>query len=313
MCRLFAFRSNVPSRAHHSLVAAENAVSTQAEYHSDGWGMGYYLENEPYLFRAAKGAAEDRRFQLLSESLRSNTFLVHVRRATVGDIDSLNSHPFRYGAWMLAHNGTLFDFKRLESRIMAEILPEFRPLIFGSTDSERYFYFLLSHLVQGGVSKSGRGDINVFQAAEIQRLALSKIFSWCQELNIDAPKANYILTNGHVMFARRAGLELYLSSQKNTCREVLHCKEEDKFCLNSHFPSMHLAKKHPRACKHVLISSEPTGEENIWEEIPDGGLVSVDEHLMMRLHEGPQPFWVTWPSCVTKHPTRANVISFIEE
>ena len=76
MCRLFAFRSNVPSQAHHALVTAENAVSFQAEHHSDGWGIGYYLDDEPYLFRAAKGAAEDHRFQLLSESLRSNTFLV---------------------------------------------------------------------------------------------------------------------------------------------------------------------------------------------------------------------------------------------
>ena len=177
MCRLFAFRSNVPSRAHHSLTAAENAVSTQAEHHSDGWGIGYYLEEEPYLFRAAKGAAEDARFQLLSESLRSNTFLVHVRRATVGDLDTMNSHPFRYAAWMFAHNGTLFDFDKLKEPMMKEILPEFQNLIFGSTDSERYFYFLLSHLVRGGVSKSGRGEVDVELAAEIQRQALSKIFA----------------------------------------------------------------------------------------------------------------------------------------
>ena len=85
---------------------------------------------------------------------------MHVRRATVGSIDSFNSHPFRHGTWMFAHNGTIFDFEKLESRIMAELLPDFIPLIFGSTDSERYFFFLLSHMIRAGISKSGRGDVD---------------------------------------------------------------------------------------------------------------------------------------------------------
>lgn len=308
MCRLFGFRSNVPSRAHHSLVAAENAVSNQAEHHSDGWGIGYYLDDEPYLFRAAKGAAEDSRFQMLSESLRSSTFLVHVRRATVGDIDSFNSHPFRFGTWMFAHNGTIFDFRILEPLIMEEILPEFRTLIFGTTDSERYFYFLLSHMIRAGISKSGRGFIDIDCAVEAQKQALSKIFQWCQEYGIEAPKANYILTNGEVMFARRAGLELYLSTQKKSCREVLQCKEFDKFCLHTQFASLASTKKNPRKCKHLLVASEPTGSENIWEEIPDGALISLDAQLQLRLHGSPEPFWVTWPSCVTRHQQREDVI-----
>ena len=308
MCRLFAFRSNVPSQAHHALVTAENAVAFQAENHADGWGIGYYLDDEAYLFRASKGAAEDRRFQLLSESLSSHTFLVHVRRATVGDIDSFNSHPFRYGAWMFAHNGTIFDFSRLESRIMKDILPIFHPLIFGSTDSERYFYFLLSHMIHAGCDRQGRAEIDIAIAAEAQRNALSKIFRWSREEGIEAPKANYILTNGSVMFARRAGLELYLATQKQNCKEVLSCKEEDKFCLNIQFPSIHSAKHTPRPCKHIIFASEPTGNDNIWEEIPDGSLVSIDTNLNMQLHDPPDPFWVTWPSCVTRHPKRENVI-----
>ena len=58
MCRLFGFRSNVPSRTHHSLLEAENAVSRQAKHHSDGWGIGYYLGQDPYLFRSSRGAAD---------------------------------------------------------------------------------------------------------------------------------------------------------------------------------------------------------------------------------------------------------------
>ena len=43
MCRLFGFRSSVESRAHNSLVVAENAVANQANQHSDGWGISISL------------------------------------------------------------------------------------------------------------------------------------------------------------------------------------------------------------------------------------------------------------------------------
>ena len=100
------------------------------------------------------------------------------------------------------------------------------------------------------------------------------------------------------MFARRAGLELYLATQKQSCKEVLTCKEENKFCLSLKFPPLQNAYHFPRPCKHIILASEPTSNENIWEEIPDGALVSIDSRLMLRLHEAPTPFWVTWPSLV---------------
>ena len=114
MCRLFGFRSNVESRAHRSLVVAENAMANQASYHSDGWGIGYFIDEDPYLFRTSKGAAQDDSFRRFSEGLRSNTLLVHIRKATVGAIDPINSHPFRYGSWIFAHNGTIFAFDKIK-------------------------------------------------------------------------------------------------------------------------------------------------------------------------------------------------------
>ena len=41
-------------KVHASLTVAENALSHQAQHHSDGWGIGYYHLNEPYLFRGGK-------------------------------------------------------------------------------------------------------------------------------------------------------------------------------------------------------------------------------------------------------------------
>ena len=148
MCRLFGFRSNVESRAHHSLIVAENAMANQASYHSDGWGIGYFIDEDPYLFRTSKGAAQDDSFRRFSEGLRSNTLLVHIRKATVGAIDPINSHPFRYGSWIFAHNGTIFAFDKIKERMHAEILPVYRRVLFGTTDSETIFYYLLSAMVR---------------------------------------------------------------------------------------------------------------------------------------------------------------------
>ena len=196
MCRLFGFRSRVQSKAHRSLVVAENAIAEQAQIHCDGWGIGYYLEDEPYIFKSAMSANGDRRFESFSEKLHCQTMLVHVRRATVGQKDSLNSHPFRYGTWMFAHNGTLFEFNKIKDQMVERIEARFHELIFGTTDSEHFFYYLLSEMIREGVPANGRGDFDLDRAVTAQTRALSVIFAWCKELNIEPPKANYILTNG---------------------------------------------------------------------------------------------------------------------
>jgi len=308
VCRLFGFRSNVESRAHKSLISAENAVAEQAQHHSDGWGIGYFVGNDPYLFRSNEGAAKDHTFQKFGERLQSQTFLVHLRRATIGSVDTINSHPFRYGSWMFAHNGTIFGFSELKDKIMDHILPEYRKMIFGTTDSEHFFFFLLSEMAKSGCQLDGRGFVDIDSMADAQQRALSQLFNWAKEFDLEPPKANYIMTNGNILFARRAGLELYMATQKNYCPEAETCKEEDKVCLSGVLPSLSPRIKTGRKCNHLLIASEPIGEDDIWEEVPDGYLVSLNEDFGLRLHGTPDPFWVTWPEEVTKHPDRENVI-----
>lgn len=308
MCRLFGFRSNVASRAHRSLISAENAVAQQANYHSDGWGIGYYLGDDAYLFRTSEGAATDEAFHRMGESLQSHTLLVHIRKATVGRVQPINSHPFRFGSWMFAHNGTLFGFEKLKDRLWEGILPEYQRVLFGTTDSEHLFFFLLSEMAKVGCSLEGRCEAPIPLLAEAQQKALSKVFQWAKELGLEAPKANYILTNGKNLFARRAGLELYLTTQKRFCPEAETCPEANKICLEGIMPKLRVGSKY-RRCNHLLISSEPIGENNIWEEIPEGVLVALSTDFRLSVFEKPKPFWVTWPPEVTRHKPRKDVIS----
>jgi glutamine amidotransferase len=207
---------------------------------------------------------------------------------------------------MFAHNGTIFGFKKLKERILNEILPEFQRVLFGTTDSEHLFFFLLSEIVRMGCSPDGRCEASIEVLVDAQERALSKIFQWAKELGVEPPKANYILTNGSKLFARRAGLELYLATQKRTCADALTCPEANKICLEGIMPK--LREERERRCNHLLISSEPIGEDNIWEEIPEGALVALSTDFRLSVHKKPEPFWVTWPPEVTRHSPRTDVI-----
>ena len=144
MCRLFGFRSAVGSKGHRALVEAENSLVKQASLHPHGWGIGYFVEQDAYILKSDDAAHTSERFRMASSRLRSHTLIAHVRRATVGEPDYLNSHPFRYGRWVFAHNGTVFDFDEHFRDWMLARIPELRrSLILGTTDSEHTFHFLL--------------------------------------------------------------------------------------------------------------------------------------------------------------------------
>ncbi|MBL8614188.1 MAG: class II glutamine amidotransferase [Deltaproteobacteria bacterium] len=268
MCRLFGFRSLAPSRAHRSLVLAENALHAQADVHTDGWGIGYYLRGEAYVVRSDKPCRDDESFTLISERLASQTFVAHVRKATVGQSNPLNSHPFRHGCWLFAHNGTVFGFDRLVDRILAETAPELRGLALGTTDSERLFYFLLTGLIGGGLCEHGRAAVDEAVASRALRSQVARLCQIAAELGEPPPLLNFILTNGAVFFAHRSGLELFLATQKLSCADAATCPVVDKVCLQSLSPlSAHLAQAGSgaplRQVNHALVSSEPVGDEHL--------------------------------------------------
>lgn len=300
MCRLFGFRSNVPSQAHRSLVEAENAMVNQARHHADGWGIGWFLGQDPYVLKAEGGAADDERFHRISRRLTSHTFLVHVRKATVGRVDQLNSHPFRHGRWMFAHNGTIFGFSRIRQRVVDAILPDLRPLIFGNTDSEHLFYYLLSALQRAGECRLGHGACHLERAVPALRAAIDDLYTWCEQAGLEPPLCNYILTNGDVLVAQRAGLELYFSTQKVSCRDFATCQAE-KLCMRPSLPLPEPDGDGFRRCNHLLVASEPIGDEDTWEALPDGHLLGLDDAMRLRVyapppHFRPNPAWPRGPS-----------------
>ena len=157
MCRLLAFTS-LERKSFYDVVGSdfEKFVALSAE-HKDGWGIGYEGE-------VIKDLIPARESDLLSETgknLETAGALFHLRLASKGlTIDIDNNHPFTYGTTTFMHNGTIRPSDTAEQFIN----DKYRSLITGTTDSERFFYALLSQVDELGLVEGVRKTVNLVRA-----------------------------------------------------------------------------------------------------------------------------------------------------
>jgi glutamine amidotransferase len=269
MCRLFGFRSVIPSQVHRSLLAAENALGVQSNEHPDGWGVAFYVDDAPHVTRSPTAALGDSLFHRLSGVVSSETVLAHVRKATQGKHSVLNCHPFQYGHWVFAHNGDIPNFEAQRPALVAEVTPRLRRFILGDTDSEVLFYIFLSRLEAYG--PLGRRHA-IADAALSLRGALLRVREICGNDVL----LTCIATDGHTLVAAHGGKELFVSTHKTRCSDRDRC------------PSLAPECEAPSATgfvNHFILSSEPLQGENVWEELEAGAIVGVDWRMqVLRSH-----------------------------
>ncbi|MCB9729349.1 MAG: class II glutamine amidotransferase [Deltaproteobacteria bacterium] len=265
MCRLFGFRSVISSQVHRSLVNADNALAAQSERHPDGWGVAYYVDEAPHVTRSADTALNDHLFRRVSGVVSSQTVLAHVRKATVGELNVLNCHPFQHGRWTFAHNGDIPEFARCRDAIEAAVAPRLRPFILGDTDSERIFFLFLTHLSQDAPLSQRFG-------VEVVSEALSRTVQAVRAIaDVEGAPSPALLTlmvtDGLTMAAVRWGKELYWSTHKGRCADRDLCP---------HFADVCEAPTTTGFVNHLIMSSEPVIDENVWEAFGEGEIVGVD-------------------------------------
>ena len=275
MCRLFGFRSAVVSRAHRSLIAANNALAEQAKAHPHGWGIGYFHHGDAYVLKSDQAAAESETFRRAADQVASNALIAHVRRATVGDVTPLNVHPFRHERWVFAHNGTLYGFEHLRDAMLAEIPPDMALRILGTTDTEVLFHFLLAHMQRAGIDEEGLSAVDAVQLADVLHVAVARVVGLAAAAGAEKPIVNFILTNGRVFVGNRHGRELFFATQKVLCRDAETCLEPHKPCLLN-------VRPHERV-NHLIVASERIGDEDIWEEVPEGCMAVLSEDFRLQI------------------------------
>jgi len=281
MCRLFGFRSIITSQVHSSLIHAENALMDQSIKHPDGWGLAYYTENTPHLIRSSMSAMDDHIFERVSGVVSSQTVMAHIRNATQGSHNTLNTHPFQYGPWVFAHNGNIKNFDSIKERLLTKISPKLKRFILGNTDSEVVFFIILTFIESH--FELTRNDLSIAQLRGPIEDALEFITNLTGPLlnqNETIPTENYLsflLTNGVSFLGFQGGQPLRFCTHKTKCPERDECPFFDK----SKCEQTSLAGS---TINHLILTSEEIKGVNVWTELAPGELVGID-HEMKFYHD----------------------------
>lgn len=259
MCRLLGFHSKLPSQLHRSLLVAENALAVQSKEHKDGWGIAYYQDSVPHVFKGVKRASLDSDFVRIGEQITAQTVIAHLRRATQGEISLVNCHPFQHGNWVMAHNGDFPDFCALKNEFIKAVSPPLLERVFGTTDSEIYFSMFLSELEKMSILDLQEPSIK--QCATALRNTVERIESIYRQHRTEKKLAlNVIISNGYFLIGFRKGHELSFYAQR----------EDQENDTSAVFAS------------NLIISSEPYAKESNWHEFKEGQIVGIDHEF--RLH-----------------------------
>jgi hypothetical protein len=219
-CRLWAaISTGLPdSVLLKNLVLYPNSLKIQAYlFNPDGWGIASYLNfgSEPVFRRGARRASEDSLFDqavLSIDTIGSHIILAHVRHCTqgccCGGCESIpDPHPFyrhKNGkTWTFAHNGSI-PKSVLMNLIGEEYLaqnppngsgvPECNPSVPALvTDSELFFLLIMKHI-----------ELANWQINDGIISALIELISANNSSSL-----NFILSDGHVLWAFRKSLTLY--------------------------------------------------------------------------------------------------------
>lgn len=202
MCRLFA--ALVEPRAHHrlALLDAPRSLSWLSEEHPHGWGVAVWREGDGWQIEKSPVRARDCARYRDAAAREGNLVLAHVRQRTVGPQGIENTHPFRHGRWVFAHNGTIEDIAWLRG----ETDPARSAACEGSTDSELFFAYLLTALDAAGVvdlCADARTDAAIVAALD-RALGRARFGA-----------ANFLLTDGETLYAHRWGRTMFVSDRED--------------------------------------------------------------------------------------------------
>ena len=137
MCEVFG----VSSDREISVTAELKEFFKHGELNPHGWGIASGDDNGSVTLvkESLNSASSEKVSSLLSSGIKCRGMFAHIRRATVGHTEYVNTHPFigkdaNGRQWTLVHNGTIFESD--------DLLP-YADVQEGETDSERLFLYIL--------------------------------------------------------------------------------------------------------------------------------------------------------------------------
>lgn len=186
MCRMLGMTAVRPTSVRDLLTDGARCLRALSQEHADGWGLALRRADDWMVHRSTACAARCSSFA--SGDLDSTIAIAHVRKKTVGELALVNTHPFRRGRFVLAHNGTVET-----AALVARTAPEHLAQIEGTTDSEKLFAFVLTQI--DAASDTERG----IRAAAHELHVLGNV------------GASFLISDGARLFAHRLGRALFVA------------------------------------------------------------------------------------------------------
>ncbi|WP_396937006.1 class II glutamine amidotransferase [Mycolicibacterium sp.] len=253
MCRLFGLHAgHRPVTATFWLLDAPDNLAEQSRRNPDGTGLGVFgADGGAVLYKEPVAAWQDCEFATEAHDVTATTFVAHVRYASTGALDLVNTHPFLQDGRIFAHNGVVGGLDVLDDRIRELGVAD---LVRGQTDSERVFALITA------ATRTHDGDVGA---------GIVEAIGWLAD-NVPIYAVNLLLSTATDVWALRYpdSHELY----------VLDRRHPDARRLRLRSPRIRAESEHLTSKPSVVFASEPMDGEN-WRPIAPGELVHVDAGL----------------------------------
>ena len=285
MCRLYGLQATHPTHAACELLDAQNALIEQSRQderglsNPHGWGLGHVRNGTTTCFRQVTPANESAEYRENALETKGTTLLAHVRRATVGDPDHANTHPFRHGRALLIHNGHVPAFDQVRPRLLDRLDDTHRGVVQGSTDSEHIFALLLQ-------LRDEQPDAPLY---DVTRQALRLLQSWTREAAPDAavtPVDGDLRSLSHDELEGILGLNLLWTDGTalggSRLNRTLWARERDHAPVCSVCGAQHADPPTGAPYRAVALASERITDEE-WTEVPNGSVFSADPDARLHL------------------------------
>ena len=231
------------------LLDAPDNLAEQSRRNPDGTGLGVFgPDGAPVVHKEPVAAWQDSCFATEAHALTGTTFVAHVRYASTGSLDVVNTHPFLQDGRIFAHNGVLEDLDVLDAKLRDAGVAD---LVLGQTDSERAFALITAAIRdRGGDVEAGLVDAVRWLAANVAVYALNVLVATATDLwAVRYPETH----------------DLYVLDRRATGRGRLRLRS-----TRIRADCDHLA-----AAPSVIVASEPMDGDPRWSAMAPGELVHV--------------------------------------
>lgn len=260
MCQLLGMNCNTPTDITFSFDGFRRRGGL-SDHHTDGFGIAFFEGKGVRVFRDNRPGASSPMAESIGQyQIKSLNVIAHIRKATRGDVNLENTHPFireLWGEnWVFAHNGTVEGI---------EVCKECHYQPIGTTDSEVAFCQMVSQLKEKYPDKPSEKEIFDAVVEITSTIAEHGVF-------------NFILSNGDWMIARCTTNLHYV------CRKAPFGK-----ALRDDDVSIDFSQYTQITDKVTIITTQPLTKNENWTKMKNGGYVFFKDGDVIYEIEGTLP------------------------